>query len=447
MRKDVCPESVFPVALVATGFARTLARHLRTLFECAEWQSGKLESARQSLENARSIRQTNELAAIRKGSRNFPTFGDLHASALRNARRDVDGWRSVFGSAEVRLSRTLAGIDAALNDLTERGCRSVLKLLIDDHQPTLFAGCEPTAWEVSHAAHLARSVLFRFRDFANTTAPAVETGENEETNLESELNLGGHAVESVLRILVSVAELDRLDVELRRDQTALAVMADESEPNDDLQSLECCRAELVFGGAMWPGGSVVRLPVKIAGQSPEGASFLREILKRAVPHLRALGAEIDAKTPMNISTWLAEWLSARQDAATLPADPFAFFAEGFRRFAADHRDWKPSNGDDPKGENTDGGGSDSRKWNTIPRTASEWRLHIALQHPHYKDKPKPNISESTFNTWVNKGKLAPKPGDPRGKGKGFRLELAGLIAMIPDYRDTPDPVLDTILHT
>jgi hypothetical protein len=264
----------------------------------------------------------------------------------------------VFGSAELRLSRTLAGIDAALDGMTERGCRSVLKRLIDDHEPTRFTGCEPTAWEVFPAAHLARSVLFRFRDFADTKPPAVEAGEAEETNIESELNLGGHAVESVLRILVSVAELDRLDAELRRDQTALAVMADESEPNDDLQSLECCRAELVCGGATWPGGSVVRLPAKIAGQSPEGASFQREILKRAVPHLRALGADLDATTPMNISTWLVEWLSARPDAATLPGDPFKFFAEGFRRFAAEFRESvRPA---ETTEEKTDVGGDDTK---------------------------------------------------------------------------------------
>jgi hypothetical protein len=354
MRTEVVKDSVLPVALVATGFARTLVRQLRTLFECAEWQSGKLESARKSLENARSIRAMNDLAAQRAGSRNFPTFGHLYESAMRNARRDLGGWRSVFGSAELRLSRTLAGIDAALDGMTERGCRSVLKRLIDDHEPTRFTGCEPTAWEVFPAAHLARSVLFQLKDITETTAPAVETGENEELNIESELNLSGGAVESVLRILGSVAELDRLDVELRRDETALGELLDQIEPNDNLQFLECRRAELVVGFGMWPGGSVARSPAKASGQTPEAASFMREILKRVVPHLRALGADLDATTPMNISTWLVEWLSARPDAATLPGDPFAFFAEGFRRFAAEFRESvRPAETTDEK---PDGGG-------------------------------------------------------------------------------------------
>ena len=96
----------------------------------------------------------------------------------------------------------------------------------------------------------------------------------------------------------------------------------------------------------------------------------------------------------------------------------------------------------------DQAGGGSGKWNTIPRTHEEWRIYLLGQHRKYKgDKRKKSIPESTFNGWLDSKTLNRHPDDPSGKGARFRLELAGLIAMIPDYRDTPETIADAILDT
>lgn len=324
-------DAIRPAAVTATNYARRLVRQLKTTFEIVEHLDGKLRDARQSLEHARQVRE-NDLATDAKPRRErSQRFADL---ALTNARQNISGWRNAVIGMVGRLSRTVAGLERLLDDLTDRGCRAVLKRLIDDHEPTRFGDCEPTAWETLTACSLAKRVLFVLSE---VDGDCPQSRDLDEIGIEAELNLAIPMTENVLRMLDSVASLERLDLDLKRDQVTLGAAADEAEPNDDRLALKYFAAELLASGAEYPGGSVELHPVRLSGLTPEAESRLRQIVRHAIPHMRALGADPTEGTLDDNAERIAEWLVKRPAAQSHQAEPFVFMAEGLARFLDDHR--------------------------------------------------------------------------------------------------------------
>jgi hypothetical protein len=226
-----------------------------------------------------------------------------------------------------------------------------------------------------------------------------------------------------------------------------------------LRELQTLRADFIAAGSDHPGGGVHfetdgGFSIALWGLSTTGIDRLRTLCDHVEPLLLELGANLSdgGETPDGrVLRWVVELVNPRAEVVEL-GNPFSLISTGILRFAA--RLVAESDGK-PTGGNSDGGGKNrdpetpvDPKWNTIERTHEEWRIHLFSQHRKYKgDKKRKFIPESTFNGWLDSKTLKRHPDDPSGKGARFRLELAGLIAMIPDYRDTPEPVLDTMLHT
>lgn len=324
-------EAVRPTAVVATNYARRLVHEIQRSLEMLLWVRRGLADARQSLEHIRQVRDQMPDPASPNADRRREQSQRFIDSAISSARRGVSSWRNSLAPMRARLSRTVAGLDALFDDLSPRGCRIVLKLLIDDHEPTLMGDHEPTSWEAFTVCSIAKRVLFALRE---TESYAPEASDLDEIGIEAELNHAIPILDAAI-LAAQVADRDgrfdidamrRLDFALKRDQVTLGAAADESEPDNNRLSLRYFAAELIATGAEWPGGSINRRPVRLAGMTPEAESRLRQIIRHAEPHLRAMCADLTTGEIDDNVERAIEWFSSREDANSLPTEPFAFLA-------------------------------------------------------------------------------------------------------------------------
>lgn len=349
-----------PAAVLATTKSLRLVDLLRLLLSVAVDFGERLDGALSFLGHGKikPFEIPEHLIRRPQDQRNATLAEKFRKARLLEAARESTGWRNSFADAERLIRESLLGVDALLSDLGDPGCREVAAHLAR-HQnlATAFPGYTPCPWEAITARDIASRVLFHLGRHLNPKGkplPAPPPNDDPEA-IAAALTLGKNAVDDVVAILRTEADLDQLEQAIAADRAELGYAADGYDPLADLPSIEptrlkeklrelqVLRAEFLAAGAEHPEGEVYwstdeGVSVSLAGLSAAATARLQNISEHTEPLLRELGAdipEVGKAADGRILRWIiGAMLTGERSEYKEFGSPFGVIATGIQRFIA-----------------------------------------------------------------------------------------------------------------